>query len=54
METETTTPTTAINTLPLPLSLAKRSSILDGIVMLEKLPIERIKALLKSDLLLKV
>lgn len=35
----------------LPLSLAKRSSVLDGIVMLEKLPIERIKALLKSDFL---
>ena len=34
------------------LSLIKRCSVLDGLVMLEKLPIERIKALLKSDLLL--
>lgn len=34
------------------LSLIKRCSVLDGLVMLEKMPIERIKALLKSDLLL--
>lgn len=37
---------------PLPLCLEKRSSILDGLVLFEKVPIERIKALLKSDLLL--
>lgn len=36
----------------LPLTLTKRSSVLDGLVMLEKLPIDRLKALLKSDLLL--
>lgn len=51
METETiVATTTAVATLPL--TLAKRSSVLDGLVMLEKMPIERIKALLKSDLLL--
>ena len=37
---------------PLPLCLEKRSSVLDGLVLFEKVPIERIKALLKSDLLL--
>ena len=36
----------------LPLTLCKRTSVLDGIVLLEVVPIERIKALLKSDLLL--
>lgn len=36
----------------LPLTLSKRSSILDGITLLEVVPIERIKALIKSDLLL--
>lgn len=37
----------------LPLTLSKRSSILDGITLLEVVPIERIKALIKSDYLLK-
>ena len=46
METKT------IATTALTLTLAKRSSVLDGIVLFEKMPIERIKALLKSDLLL--
>lgn len=40
----------AINALPL--TLSKRSSVLDGLTLIEKIPIERIKALLKSDLLL--
>jgi phage/plasmid-associated DNA primase len=37
---------------PLPLTLAKRSSVLDGLSLFEKIPAERIKAFLKSDLLL--
>lgn len=36
----------------LPLAIVKRQSVLDGLVLLEVLPIERIKALLKSNLLL--
>ena len=36
----------------LSLAIAKRQSVLDGLVLLEVLPLERIKALLKSDLLL--
>jgi len=52
METETIVATTTAVATVLPLTLAKRSSVLDGIIMLEKMPIERIKALLKSDLLL--
>jgi phage/plasmid-associated DNA primase len=47
-------PPSTTATAPLSLTLAKRSSVLDGLVMLEKMPIERIKALLKSDLLLMV
>lgn len=39
-------------TFTLPLALLKRQSVLDGLVLLEVLPLERIKALLKSDLLL--
>ena len=35
----------------LSLTLTKRQSILDGLTMMEKVPIERIRALLKSDLL---
>ena len=53
METEpivATTTAVAINALPL--TLTKRQSVLDGLIMFEKLPAERIKALLKSDLLL--
>lgn len=46
----TTTYTPAINALPL--TLSKRSSVLDGLTLFEKIPVERIKALLKSDLLL--
>lgn len=42
----------SLNTTTLPLALAKRASVLDGLVLLEVFPIERIKALLKSDLLL--
>jgi hypothetical protein len=40
------------STIDLPLTLTKRSSVLDGIVMIEYVPLERIKALLKSNLLL--
>jgi phage/plasmid-associated DNA primase len=40
------------STIDLPLTLTKRSSVLDGIVMIEYVPLERIKALLKSDKLL--
>jgi phage/plasmid-associated DNA primase len=36
----------------LPLSLIKRPSVLDGITLLEQFPIERLKALFKSNLLL--
>ena len=36
----------------LPLTLIKRSSVLDGLIMFESIPIERIKALIKSPLLL--
>lgn len=36
----------------LPFTLVKRSSVMDGLTLIEKIPIERIKALLKSDLLL--
>ena len=36
----------------LPLTLIKRQSVLDGLVLLEVVPLERLKALLKSDLLL--
>jgi phage/plasmid-associated DNA primase len=36
----------------LPLTLTKRHSVLDGLTLLEVVPIERLKALLKSDLLL--
>lgn len=36
----------------LPLGLIKRSSVLDGITLLEQFPIERLKALFKSNLLL--
>ena len=51
METATISSTTnAINALPL--TLSKRSSVLDGLTLIEKIPIERIKALLKSNLLL--
>ena len=51
METETiVATTTAMNALPL--TLAKRSSVLDGLTLFEKIPAERIKALIKSDLLL--
>lgn len=51
METETiVATTTAIHALPL--TLAKRSSVLDGLTLFEKIPAERIKALIKSDLLL--
>jgi phage/plasmid-associated DNA primase len=50
MESQPIVATTTNTTLSL--TLAKRSSVLDGLVLLEKLPIERIKALLKSDLLL--
>ena len=39
-------------TSALPLTLNKRISVLDGLVLLEVIPIERIKALLKSNLLL--
>jgi len=39
-------------TQPLPLTLAKRCSVLDGMVMIEYVPLERIKALLTSNLLL--
>jgi phage/plasmid-associated DNA primase len=42
--------TLAMNSLPLMLS--KRSSVLDGITLLEVIPIKRIKALIKSNLLL--
>lgn len=53
METETiVAPTTAVAINALPLTLTKRSSVLDGIVMIEYVPVERIKALLKSNLLL--
>jgi len=45
-----TNATVAINALSI--MLTKRSSVLDGIVLLEVIPIERIKALLKSNLLL--
>lgn len=38
--------------IKLSLALTKRSSVLDGIVMIEYVPVERIKALLKSNLLL--
>lgn len=38
--------------MSLSLSLNRRSSVLDGIVLFEQVPIERIKALLKSNLLL--
>lgn len=41
-----------MNTNALPLTLNKRSSVLDGLTLLEVIPIERIKALLKSGLLL--
>jgi len=44
--------TTAVTINALPLSLSKRSSVLDGLTLFEKIPAERIKALLKSDLLL--
>jgi hypothetical protein len=53
METETivaTTTAVAINALPL--TLAKRQSVLDGLTLFEKIPVERIEALIKSDLLL--
>ena len=36
----------------LPLTLIKRQSVLDGLVLMEVVPLERLKALLKSDLLL--
>lgn len=39
-------------TASLPLTLLKRSSVLDGIILLEVIPAERIKALIKSNLLL--
>jgi len=39
-------------TQPLPLTLAKRCSVLDGMIMIEYVPVERIKALLTSNLLL--
>jgi len=41
-----------MTTQPLPLTLAKRFSVLDGMVMIEFVPVERLKAVLKSDLLL--
>lgn len=53
METHSTTlvaTTTAMNALPL--TLTKRQSVLDGLTLFEKIPNERIKALLKSDKLL--
>lgn len=42
----------SLNTTTLPLALTKRASVLDGLVLLEVIPINRIKALLKSNLLL--
>jgi len=45
-------PPTPVVVNALPLTLAKRSSVLDGLVLFEKIPAERIKAFLKSDLLL--
>jgi hypothetical protein len=42
----------ATDTNILPLTLSKRSSVLDGLTLLEVIPLERIKAFLKSDLLL--
>jgi len=51
MENQTPVATmSVINALPL--TLTKRSSVLDGLTLFEKIPIERVKALLKSDLLL--
>ena len=51
METPSPTPVaSAINALPL--TLSKRCSVLDGLTLFEKIPVERIKAFLKSDLLL--
>ena len=38
--------------IPLPLALIKRQSVLDGLEMYEVLPLERIKALIKSPHLL--
>jgi len=48
----TTTTSVAINALPL--TLTKRHSVLDGLTLFEKIPIERIKALIKSNLLLQL
>lgn len=51
METESIiTTTTAITAIPL--ALSKCQSVLDGLVLLEVIPIERIKAVIKSNLLL--
>jgi len=54
METQNSivAPTTAVAINALPLSLTKRSSVLDGLTLFEKIPAERIKGLLKSNLLL--
>lgn len=52
METETIIATTVVAINALPLTLAKRHSVLDGLTLFEKIPAERIKALIKSDLLL--
>jgi phage/plasmid-associated DNA primase len=41
-----------MTTQQLPLTLAKRRSVLDGMVMIEYMPLDNIKALLKSNLLL--
>ena len=41
----------SLNVSTLPLALTKRASVLDGLVLLEVMPINRIKALLKSNLL---
>lgn len=57
METETivaSTTTAAAMHPPLPITLAKRQSVLDGLILVEKIPAERIKALVKSDLLLQL
>jgi len=51
-ETETIVPPTINPIHSLPLTLVKRSSVLDGLLMIEIIPLERIKALIKSNLLL--
>ena len=46
METESIVAITTIAMNALPLTLAKRSSVLDGLTLFEKIPAERIKALI--------